>query len=256
MSKPRLLDTFCCAGGCSEGYRRAGFEPYGIDIEEQPHYPFPFLQMDALESLDRLIKGGGLTFSNGATLYLKDFVAIHASPPCQGYSTTKNCSEVFGFQQHPLYLGDVRERLVVIGKPYVIENVSNAKYRKDKLKEGLQAGFLCGTMFGMPFYRHRLFETSFFWMQPGHPKHNLVNAGSYGAMKDGKIVKSCSMALMHNLKIIRDSAAFYFGTPWMNGDELTEAIPSIYTEYIGKYLMQVVMENSKEGVNPKAEQER
>ncbi len=26
-------------------------------------------------------------------------------------------------------------------------------------------------MFGLPIYRHRYFETNFFWPQPGHPKH-------------------------------------------------------------------------------------
>ena len=242
MDKPKLLDLFCCAGGCSEGYRRAGFETYGIDIDPQPRYPFPFLQMDALEAMDRLLIGGYLSFSNGETLCLKDFAAFHASPPCQGYSTTKNCSEVFSDNIHPLLIGDVRIRLKSFGLPYVIENVMNAKFRKDKLPDGLQAGWLCGTMFNMPFYRHRLFETSFFWMQPGHPKHNIENAGSYGAMKDGKVVKSASMTLMHNLKIVRESAASYFGTPWMNGDELSEAIPAPYTEFIGKHLMKALNE--------------
>jgi DNA (cytosine-5)-methyltransferase 1 len=30
------------------------------------------------------------------------------------------------------------------------------------------------------------------------------------------------------------------GIEWMTGDELSEAIPPAYTEYIGKYLMEVV----------------
>jgi len=134
-------------------------------------------------------------------------------------------------------LGAIREKLEATAKPYVIENVMNAKYKKDTQPDGLQAGFLCGTMFGLPFYRHRLFETNFFWFQPGHPKHRLKNAGSYGAG-----VKSASMTLMHNLKVIRDAAAKHFKTEWMNGDELSEAIPVAYTEYIGKYLLKAVRE--------------
>lgn len=234
--RPKLLDLFSGAGGCSMGYFRAGFDPYGIDNNPKPlrHYPFPYICMDALEAMDWLLRGEALTFSNGETLYLADFAAYHASPPCQGYSTTKNCSEVLGFQQHPLYLGEIRTLLQATGKPYVIENVMNAKY-KPSLLEGLQAGFLCGTMFGKPFYRHRLFETNFAWFQPGHPRHRLKDAGSYGAG-----VKSCCMTLMHNLKAIRDSAAKHFETTWMNGDELSEAIPVCYTEYIGKYLMQAI----------------
>jgi DNA (cytosine-5)-methyltransferase 1 len=220
--KPALLDLFCGAGGAARGYQKAGFCVLGVDIKPQPHYAgCRFVQADAL------------------TYPLEGFDAYHASPPCQGYSTTKNCSEIFGFQEHPLYIGDVRQILESTGKPFVIENVMNAKYNKHRQEDGLQAGFLCGLMFGKPFYRHRLFETNFAWFQPGHPKHRLKDAGSYGAG-----VKSCCMTLMHNLKVIRDSAAKHFETEWMNGDELSEAIPVCYTEYIGKYLIQH-LENSK-----------
>jgi len=79
---PKLLDLFCGAGGCSVGYNRAGFECYGIDNDPKPlrHYPFPHICMDALEAMDTLLRGKGLTFSKGETLYLADFAAFHASP--------------------------------------------------------------------------------------------------------------------------------------------------------------------------------
>ena len=40
----RILDLYSCAGGAAAGYARAGLRPYGVDLAEQPRYPFPFHQ--------------------------------------------------------------------------------------------------------------------------------------------------------------------------------------------------------------------
>ncbi|KKL15711.1 hypothetical protein LCGC14_2502880, partial [marine sediment metagenome] len=89
-NRPCLLDLFCCAGGGAKGYHDAGFEIVGVDNKPQPNYPYPFIQMDALEAMDRLIAGEGLLANDGRTYYLADFDVIHASPPCQYYSRLRH----------------------------------------------------------------------------------------------------------------------------------------------------------------------
>ena len=158
----RLLDLFCGGGGAAMGYHRAGFdEIVGVDIAPQPRYPFEFVQADALEFLAE---------------HGHDYDVIHASPPCQGYSIMHNLPWLRG-RDYPLLILPAIEMLEALGKPYVVENVMGARHGSATLRKrgleahGLKAGWLCGGMFGLPFYRHRLFATNWFWLAPGHPKH-------------------------------------------------------------------------------------
>ena len=158
----RLLDLFSGAGGTAMGYSRAGFdEVVGVYIVPQPRYPFAFQQADALEFLAQ---------------HGHEFDAIHASPPCQGYSIMHNLPWLRG-REYPLLILPTIEMLEGLGKPYVVENVMGARHGSKTLKKrgleahGLKAGWLCGTMFGLPFYRHRLFASNWFWLAPGHPRH-------------------------------------------------------------------------------------
>jgi DNA (cytosine-5)-methyltransferase 1 len=157
---PRILDLFCGQGGAAMGYHRAGFEVVGVDLAPQPRYPFEFHQADAM------------------TFPLTGFDAVHCSPPCQGYSIMNNLPWLAG-KERPLLLLDVLARLEGSGLPYVVENVMGARYGAAGLRKrgleahGLKAGYLCGLMFGLPFYRHRLFATNWLWLAPGHPKHTL-----------------------------------------------------------------------------------
>ena len=68
MSKPKIVDLFCGEGGASYGYDLAGFRVTGVDIEDQPNYPYRFIQTNALTAR-----------------FLNNYDAIHASPMCQGY---------------------------------------------------------------------------------------------------------------------------------------------------------------------------
>src|SRR5579859_8146064 len=137
MDKPILLDLFCGAGGAAKGYYDAGFEAIGVDINPQPHYPYAFIQADALEYLD--------------TVDLGQFSAIHASPVCKAYTKCNFSPKEKYARQIPA----VRERLVATGLPWVIENVEGAKH---ELNASLM---LCGSMFGLRMKRHRLFEIGF-----------------------------------------------------------------------------------------------
>ena len=83
-------------------------------------------------------------------------------------------------REYPHLLKPVLEMLEGLGKPYVVENVMGARIGSLMLKKrglgdhGLDASWLCGTMFGLPFYRHRLFAANWLWLAPGHPKHTIT----------------------------------------------------------------------------------
>ena len=208
----KLLDLFCGAGGAGAGYHRAGFEVVGVDHEPQKNYPYEFIQMDAFEALDRF----GTYFD-----------AIHASPPCQGYSVMQN----LGWHKditYPLLIDPIRDRLAKLKCSYVIENVMGAK---------LDANYLCGGMFGLRVYRHRLFETNFFWLAPGHPRHTFLQ-GMPGAPKPRWARQSTSPGPDESRTWQLQPDAM--GIDWMTKKELAQAIPPIYTEYIGNVMRQTL----------------
>lgn len=218
------------------GYYRAGFDCYGIDNDPKPlrHYPFPYICMDALEAMDRLLKGEGLTFSNGETLYLKDFAAFHASPPCQGYAVTVSIPNR-DFSKYPKLIEPTADRLVETGKLYVIENSTQAPLENPLI--------LCGSMFGLPTRRHRKFEIN----PPMYfPPYTCNHSGRVKSPGNGKSMNiyvkdsdDCNVTVAGHLFSLR-AGSRGLGIGWMNRDELAEAIPPAYTEYIGKYLMQAI----------------
>ncbi len=206
MSRPRLLDLFCKAGGAGMGYSRAGFDVTGVDIEPQPHYPFAFHQADALEFV---------------AAYGHEFDAIHASPPCQRYSVaTPHARRV----NHPDLLPATRDALVAIGQPWVIENVPGAPMRPDFV--------ICGCQVGLELRRVRWFETSWHGFRLAHahlhdgPVVSVVGHGTPSWVRE---------QLGYNPTIAQYRAAM--GIDWMNRDELSQAIPPAYTELIGRELL-------------------
>lgn len=218
MTRPLLLDLFCGAGGAGMGYYRAGFDVIGVDIKPQPRYPFDFVQSDALEF--------ALSF---------DFPvdAIHASPPCQRYSSMSNCRPGLA-DDYPDLVWQTREMVASVGAPWVIENVEgSALLSQPSLDDDLYGITLCGHMFGLKLYRHRLFESNIPLVEPSHPRH-VTPASKAGHWVPGTIISVCSGGPGAEEK------RRAMGIDWMNRDELTEAIPPAYTQYIGEQLIQAL----------------
>jgi len=213
--KPRLLDLFCCAGGVAAGYDRAGFEVVGVDIDPQPNFPFEFIQADALALPMK---------------FLKSFDAIHASPPCQSYSDLAKRNG--NAHEWPRLVEPVREMLIRSGKPYVIENVEGAPL--------LNPVVLCGTMFkGLRVLRHRLFESNFTITVPPHGKHPICHTFDKRKAQFGKtndMVDFVSVNGGGNCTVAAAKDAM--GIDWMTKDEMNEAIPPVYMEFIGKQLIE------------------
>lgn len=202
----RLLDLFCGAGGAAVGYARAGFEVVGVDINPQPNYPFKFHQADALAWVKE---------------HWHEFDAIHASPPCQRYSAMSNCRPGLNLD-YPDLISSTRSALRDSRLSWVIENVPGSP-----LVDPIE---LCGTMFGLELYRHRLFESSVNLVAPHHPDHTLP-ASKAGHWKPGTVMSVAG----HCAPVAK--ARQVMGIDWTTRDELAEAIPPAYTEHIGKQLL-------------------
>jgi DNA (cytosine-5)-methyltransferase 1 len=214
--KVKLLDLFCKAGGCSAGYHRAGFEVEGVDIEPQPNYPYKFTQMDWLEYIQ--------------THDLSKFDVIHVSPPCHKYSRLNAINKVEDYSD---LIEPVREELRKIGKPYIIENVVGAP-----LIEPIE---LCGTMFGLKVFRHRLFESNMFFFQIPHAKHD----GTTGAHRWPYKPVNGYLQITGEGNYKFEEGCKAMGIDWMKTKkELNNAIPPAYTEWIGTQLLQQIKQTA------------
>ena len=223
MSRPRLLDLFCGAGGCSVGYHRAGFDVVGVDHVPQPHYPFEFVEADAIAFLDGR--------------RMDEYEAIHASPPCQAYSRARHTPGSAG-RDYPALLPEVRRHLVRIGLPYVIENVELAP---------MKGIVLCGTMFGLPLRRHRVFESSVLLLGPGNPcRHrpgDLTIFGNCVQITGSRGIAYTARSGRQHYRPLRTSTAegaAAMGIDWMVRKDLSQAIPPAYAEFVGRQLLRVL----------------
>lgn len=219
--RPLALDLFCKAGGASMGLHQAGFDVIGCDIERQPHYPFTFVQADALAH----------------PFDLSRFAFVWASPVCKRYS------RIWRGQEHrrddyPDQIEPVRQVLLTSGRPFAIENVIGAPMRCDVL--------LTGAQFGLPIVRDRQFEIhgfrAPFGLHPQHFRETTKNgglamvAGGGGAMKGWNIENWYKPEVRARLSA-RNSVRGWreaMGIEWMTRGELAQAIPPAYAKFIGE----------------------
>jgi DNA (cytosine-5)-methyltransferase 1 len=231
MSGPRLLDLFCCEGGASVGYARAGFDVHAVDLDANrlKRNPHAWLVGDAFDVIER---------------HGHRFDAIHASPPCQGY-TRGNAGRVTSW---PKLIPAVREALDATGLPYVIENV------KDAGPEMIEPTALCGCMFDLSttdtdgetihLQRLRLFESNYQLTAPRlcvHSSHEWV-AGAYGGARrdkyEAKYVRKGGYVPPEKA-VVKALLGIEHDMTW-NG--LYECLPPAYTEHIGRQLLAALSE--------------
>lgn len=216
--RPRLLDLCCGLGGAAMGYHRVGFDVVGVDIVDQPDYPFEFYRGDAFAYL---------------IAHWHEFDIVHASFPCQASSApTRGTNRARNALRRERYL-DLnpagRALLTECGLPYVMENVQGSVLRRDLT--------LCGEMFDLPVIRHRYFELGGWHApQPVHPahrgrvrgwRHGEYFAGPYFAVYGKGGGKATPAECREGL-----------GIDWSwDRDQLVEAIPPAFTEMVGSAWM-------------------
>jgi hypothetical protein len=198
VSRPVLLDLFAGEGGAAYGYHQAGFDVVGVDERPMPRYPFEFHQGDALQFLAD--HGHG-------------FDAIHASPTCQRKARVTAWRG--RREDHPNTLTPTLAALRAQPVPWVVENVPEAA---DELRPDY---LLCGTQFGLPVRRHRIFERG--------------NWTGYELMPPCQCYRNPRLLpFMH-----KGERAFAdaMGCPWMTKIGGRQAVPPAFTRFVGEQLM-------------------
>ncbi len=183
------------------GLHQVGFEVIGVDIKPQPKYPFEFHQGCATE------------------FPLDGFDFLWASPPCQRHTKANKLQG----NSHPCFIDVIRARFIKSGKPYCIENVVGAPL--------INPVMLCGTMFGINTYRHRIFESNFKINPLPHPEHIVKQVKMGRPVKEGGFIQI--VGHFSNVPYAKK----VMGIDWLGQNELREAIPPVYSKYIAEQFL-------------------
>lgn len=196
--RPTMVDVCCCEGGTSMGYHLAGFCVTGVDlVDHSERYPFRFIRADAVQYL----------LDHGA-----EYAALAGSPPCQFAAAVGDWRG--SRANHPNLIPAVRSAMNAAGRPWVIENVPEA-VTLGPLRPDF---FLCGSMFGLPVRRHRVFETSWRGLQ-------LTPRCTH---------RPTDLAFEHKGERAYADA---LGCEWMSARGGRQAIPPAMTAHIGAQLL-------------------
>lgn len=188
------------------GLHRAGFEVVGVDLDEQPEYPFAYYRKDA------------------RAFPLNGFDFIWASPPCQAFTAYKR--RPAHVAPRPNLIPAMRLRLLEAGVPFVIENVPGAP---------LENPFtLCGSMFGLDVRRHRIFEASFPVLAP-ECRHELQTPRFAPATNRANLRSTVEIGVW---RIPLEVQCKAMGIDWMSLPRLSQAIPPAYSEWIGRRVLE------------------
>ena len=202
----------------ADGYAAAGFdEIVGVDINPQPHYPYTFIQGDAVEHLRNVDLGA--------------FDAIHASPPCQAFTRAAHLRTAQGgVSKYADFLTPVLALLADVGIPWVVENVPGAPGMEGAAVE-------CGSSYGLGVRRHRLFLSNVPVVgsvcdhkAQGRP-WGVYHVPSDNIPKGGRTARNAE----HGREVMgvgRD-------IPW---NSLKEGFPPAYTEHVGRQVLSAISE--------------
>ena len=222
----RILETHCCEGGATAGYMRVA-EVWAVDKDRNRlrYNPSPFRYYgDALDIIRR----------HGHKFDLR-----HASPNCQWY-TRGNAPRRGEEMKWTRTIPEVREAMLEVGGPYVIENVKDAAW------DMLSPVTLCGCMFDLStidsdgvrifLQRPRLFETNWGLVAPrvcNHSQHVWV-AGAYGGARrdkyEAKYVRKGGY-VPPDKDVVKALLGITHNMTWGG---LYECLPPAYAEYIGR----------------------
>lgn len=150
-----IADLCCCAGLGADGYASVfgASTIHGFDHEPQPDYPYGFTEADVMDLL--------------MTDALERYQVLHTSFPCQIHTTAGHLRSAQGGKskyEDLLTPGLELLRTRWGHKLWIAENVDDRSGNVRRImapRDGETLIMLCGTMFGLPIWRHRLFLANF-----------------------------------------------------------------------------------------------